>query len=107
MTTNHNFNFISPITSTNYDFLNQNKTNPKTSNLQITAKYLRKSTYINYFIYSLFIQNIYYNKKEVFYYFKNFCIYTKRLRSVFRSFKMCRHQMKEVVDKNSISNIYV
>jgi ribosomal protein S14 len=76
-------------------------------NSNITIKYLKNSTTINRMTFKILIQllkksNIIPNLNK-----KNFCIYTGRYRSVFRSFKMCRHQLKVFLDKNTVSNVYI
>lgn len=76
-------------------------------NPYITVKYIRNFRLNRT---ALFYSLIYILKKQksiLLFNKKNYCIYTHRRRSVFSSFKMCRHQLKKFFDDRSFSNLYV
>lgn len=39
--------------------------------------------------------------------FHTVCLYTKRNRSIFQSYKMSRHKLKQFLDSRSISNVFI
>ncbi len=77
------------------------------TNPNITLKYIRNWSFNKTLIFSYIIANL--KEKKQIYTFekKKHCIYTYRNRSVFSSFKMCRHQLKKFLDARTFSNINI
>jgi hypothetical protein len=76
-------------------------------NSKISLKYVKNFNITRTFFFNFLIYNLKKKNKIIEYDFKNYCIYTHRYRSVFRSFKMCRHQLKYFLDNNTFSNVFV
>jgi ribosomal protein S14 len=76
-------------------------------NSNLTIKYIKNSTTFDRIFFTVLIDLLRKQRIIPLVNRKYLCIYTGRYRSVFRSFKMCRHKLKVFFDKNTISNLYV
>jgi len=76
-------------------------------NSNISIKYFKPIFNENLLRVNLATQILLVKKQLKLYNTKSYCIYTHRYRSVFSSYKMSRHKMKEFFDVQTFSNMYI